>query len=90
MPLRTNGSENDIRCHVTRCRLAVPGAKAVPLLSELVLAKAQAWRPNRSRRRPPVAVLLVLEALRPPFTVADPQAALRGNTPGVLPLFQNL
>ena len=77
IPVHTNGSENDIRCHVTRrkvsggtrsdrgrdCRdaflglaktcaklaisfrdylgdrLAVPGAKVVPQLSELVLAK---------------------------------------------------
>jgi hypothetical protein len=80
IPLHTNGSENDIRCHVTRrkvsggtrsdrgrdCRdtflglaktcaklavsfwdylgdrLTVPGAKAVPQLPELVLARAQA------------------------------------------------
>jgi hypothetical protein len=80
IPLHTNGSENDIRCQVTRrkvsggtrsdrgreCRdtflglaktcaklaisfwdylgdrLAVPGAKAVPQLSELILARAQA------------------------------------------------
>jgi len=80
IPLHTNGSENDIRCHVTRrkisggtrsdrgrdCRdaflglaktctklaisfwdylgdrLAVPGAKAIPQLPELILARAQA------------------------------------------------
>jgi hypothetical protein len=80
IPLHTNGSENDIRCQVTRrkvsggtrsnhgreCRdtflglaktcaqlaisfwdylgdrLAVPGAKAVPQRSELILARAQA------------------------------------------------
>jgi hypothetical protein len=80
IPLHTNGSENDIRCHVTRrklsggtrsdrgrdCRdaflglaktcaklaisfwdylgdrLAVPGAKAIPQLQELILARAQA------------------------------------------------
>jgi hypothetical protein len=80
IPLHTNGSENDIRCQVTRrkvsggtrsdrgceCRdtflglaktcaklaisfwdylgdrLAVPGAKAVPQLSELILARGQA------------------------------------------------
>jgi len=80
IPLHTNGSENDIRCHVTRrklsggtrsdrgrdCRdaflglaktcaklailfwdylgdrLDVPGAKAIPQLQELILARAQA------------------------------------------------
>jgi hypothetical protein len=80
IPLHTNGSENDIRCHVTRrkisggtrsdrgrdCRdaflglaktcaklaisfwdylgdrLAVPGAKAIPQLPELIRASAQA------------------------------------------------
>jgi hypothetical protein len=80
IPLHTNGSENDIRCHVTRrkisggtrsdrgrdCRdtflglaktcaklaisfwdylgdrLAVPGAKAIPQLPELIIARAQA------------------------------------------------
>jgi hypothetical protein len=80
IPLHTNGSENDIRCHVTRrkisggtrsdhgreCRdaflglaktcaklaisfwdylgdrLAVPGAKAIPQLPEIILARAQA------------------------------------------------
>jgi hypothetical protein len=80
IPLHTNGSENDIRCHVTRrkisggtrsdrgrdCRdaflglaktcaklaislwdylgdrLAVPGAKAIPRLPEIVIARAQA------------------------------------------------
>jgi len=79
IPLHTNGSENDIRCHVTRrklsggtrsdlgrdCRdaflglaktcaklkiafwdylgdrLAVPGAKAIPQLPEIILARAQ-------------------------------------------------
>jgi hypothetical protein len=80
IPLHTNGSENDIRCHVTRrkisggtrsdrgrdCRdaflglaktcaklaisfwdylgnrLAVPGAKAIPQLPQLIIARAQA------------------------------------------------
>ena len=80
IPLHTNGSENDIRCHVTRrkvsagtrsdigrdCRdaflglaktcakleiafwdylgdrLAVPGAKAIPHLPEIIFARAQA------------------------------------------------
>ena len=79
IPLQTNGSENDIRCHVTRrklsggtrsdlvrdchdaflglaktCaklkiafwdylgdRLAVPGAQAIPKLSEIILARAK-------------------------------------------------